>query len=288
MGVVNTTYTFQATDTITSAKMNNIIDQTTITGSAIDGTTLEVTGSGKLKIRSQGITSNELALESVKFEKLANSLIATTLDAVSSTTLATSQSIKDYVDTQIIYKPSITGTATFTKTTNNIFLTGVGLLSELTVGDVIEITGSTSNNKIFTVDVITDENNIIVNQAHANGTTSKALILENATANVTVTVLARWYNAPIGFGQDWVDVISNRATSTTYTNSTNRAITLALRGQQFNIYGQLYFYVNSLPISTDVHNASSFYVSVGGIIPKGAIYENQAAGVNVINWYELR
>lgn len=60
MGAVDTTYTFTATDTITSSKMNNIIDQTTITTDAIIGTTLEV-ASGKLKVRSAGITSNELA-----------------------------------------------------------------------------------------------------------------------------------------------------------------------------------------------------------------------------------
>jgi hypothetical protein len=64
MGAVDTTYTFTATDTITSAKMNNIIDQTTITTDAIIGTTLEV-ASGKLKIRSQGITSNEMGNNSV-------------------------------------------------------------------------------------------------------------------------------------------------------------------------------------------------------------------------------
>lgn len=64
MGAVDTTYTFTATDTITSSKMNNIIDQTTITGDAIFGTTLEV-ASGKLKIRSQGVTSNELAANAV-------------------------------------------------------------------------------------------------------------------------------------------------------------------------------------------------------------------------------
>ena len=64
MGAVNTTYTFTATDTITSAKMNNIIDQTTITSDAIFGTTLEV-ASGKLKVRAQGITSNELTANSV-------------------------------------------------------------------------------------------------------------------------------------------------------------------------------------------------------------------------------
>lgn len=64
MGAVDTTYTFQATDTITSSKMNNIIDQTTITSDAIFGNTLEVV-SGKLKIRSQGVTSTELASDSV-------------------------------------------------------------------------------------------------------------------------------------------------------------------------------------------------------------------------------
>ena len=64
MGAVDTTYTFTATDTITSTKMNNIIDQTTMTSDAIIGTTLEV-ASGKLKVRAQGITSNEMATGSV-------------------------------------------------------------------------------------------------------------------------------------------------------------------------------------------------------------------------------
>jgi hypothetical protein len=64
MGAVDTTYTFTATDTITSTKMNNIIDQTTITSDAIIGTTLEA-ASGKLKVRSAGITSNELATNAV-------------------------------------------------------------------------------------------------------------------------------------------------------------------------------------------------------------------------------
>ena len=64
MGAVDTTYTFTATDTITSTKMNNIIDQTTMTGDAIIGTTLEV-ATGKLKIRAAGITSNEMGSNSV-------------------------------------------------------------------------------------------------------------------------------------------------------------------------------------------------------------------------------
>jgi len=65
MGAVNTTYTFTATDTITSTKMNDIIDQTTFTDDAVFDTTLFV-ASGKLKVNAQGITSNELAANAVK------------------------------------------------------------------------------------------------------------------------------------------------------------------------------------------------------------------------------
>jgi hypothetical protein len=69
MGAVETTYTFQATDTITSTKMNNIIDETIMTGDAIFGTTLAI-ASNKLKVNSQGITSNELAENAVTSIKI--------------------------------------------------------------------------------------------------------------------------------------------------------------------------------------------------------------------------
>jgi microcystin-dependent protein len=61
MGVVNTTYTFTSTDTITSAKMNNIIDDTTFTSDAISGSTLQIVSPGKLAIAAGGITTNELS-----------------------------------------------------------------------------------------------------------------------------------------------------------------------------------------------------------------------------------
>lgn len=85
MGAVDTTYTFTANDTITSTKMNNIIDQTTITADAIVGTTLEV-ASGQLKVRSQGITSNELGANSVVTAAIANSNVTTAKIADSSIT----------------------------------------------------------------------------------------------------------------------------------------------------------------------------------------------------------
>ena len=95
MGAVDTTYTFTATDTITSTKMNNIIDQTTITTDAIIGTTLEV-ASGKLKIRSQGVTSNEIATGEVKTGAIADLNVTTAKiadAAITSAKLASSLSI---------------------------------------------------------------------------------------------------------------------------------------------------------------------------------------------------
>jgi hypothetical protein len=122
MGAVNTTYTFIPNDTITSTKMNNIIDETVITSDAISGTTLEVTGTGKLKIRSQGVTSNELAAGAVTYTKvqpissmtaLGNMTGSTDLISEipvlnendmasnSATALATQQSIKAYTETYV-------------------------------------------------------------------------------------------------------------------------------------------------------------------------------------------
>jgi len=74
MGVVNTTYTFSGTDTITSAKLNNIIDDTTFTSDAIQGTTLQVVSPGKLAVSAGGITSNELASGAVTQAKIASNV----------------------------------------------------------------------------------------------------------------------------------------------------------------------------------------------------------------------
>jgi hypothetical protein len=64
MGAIDTSYTFTATDVITSEKMNNILDQSTITATAIIGTTLAVT-TGKLSVAAGGIRANELAANAV-------------------------------------------------------------------------------------------------------------------------------------------------------------------------------------------------------------------------------
>jgi hypothetical protein len=75
MGAVNTTYTFTATDTITSTKMNNIIDETTMTSDAcLSGGGLEV-ASGKLSISANAINNSRLATNSVTSSNIVDGTI---------------------------------------------------------------------------------------------------------------------------------------------------------------------------------------------------------------------
>ena len=100
MGVVNTSYTFTATDTITSAKMNNIIDDTIMTGTAVSGSTLQVTPSGQLAVNSQGITSNELAAAAVTQTQIGANVAGTGPLCLASALVTTS--VPTGVDTKII------------------------------------------------------------------------------------------------------------------------------------------------------------------------------------------
>jgi hypothetical protein len=102
MGVVNTTYTFSGTDTITSSKLNNIIDDTTFTSDAIQGTTLQVVSPGKLAVNAGGITSNELASGAVTQAKLGTNVVGNGplifVNSIAGTTVATAVAVKITLD----------------------------------------------------------------------------------------------------------------------------------------------------------------------------------------------
>ena len=75
MGAIDTSYTFTATDVITSAKMNNILDQSTITSSAIFNNTLAVSTGGQLLVKAGGITANELGADAVTTTSILNASV---------------------------------------------------------------------------------------------------------------------------------------------------------------------------------------------------------------------
>jgi hypothetical protein len=90
MGVVDTTYTFNSTDTITSSKLNNIIDDTTFTNDAISGSSLQVVSPGKLAVAAGGITANELASGAVTQAKLGTNVAGNGPLVIASSLVATS------------------------------------------------------------------------------------------------------------------------------------------------------------------------------------------------------
>lgn len=76
MGVVNTTYTFGPTDTITSSRMNNIIDETFFDSSAVDNSTIAI-AANKLQVKTQGITSTQLADNAVTTGRITDLAVTT-------------------------------------------------------------------------------------------------------------------------------------------------------------------------------------------------------------------
>jgi hypothetical protein len=145
-GVVDTSHTFATNDVVTSTLLNNIIDQTLFTSDALSGGTLALV-SGKMKVATSGVTSNELAANAVTTSAIASSTSATSgvtyakmqyaanmkalgnvsgslgvvsevsiLDeddmvSDSATSLATQQSIKAYVDNKLVRGTAVATTS---------------------------------------------------------------------------------------------------------------------------------------------------------------------------------
>lgn len=135
------------------------------------------------------------------------------------------------VATDLSGKTIASGSATFTNSTNNIALTDIGVGVE--VGDVIQINGSTNNDTEFTIEFITDANNVVVNAAHAGKSRTVAPIgtkaLIDETATVTVTLLCKWFNAGDSTGMGRVDVSGDRIAGVEYFGVKNRKISASIR-----------------------------------------------------------
>lgn len=194
-----------------------------------------------------------------------------------------------------LFNPSITGTVSFNSTTNNIQLTNIVTSLGLEIGDVIQISGATDskNNSEFTVEVITDNNNIIVNQAHANKGTTKNIANRSGDTGVTVKLLAKWYNATNGLGQDWVNVTSSRIGGSIYPNNTNRSIkaSIAISLQKntdakFSLNGSLVVLIAALSGSVEGTEMNQIYSDIA--IKDTYSISNLSTGASIYSWWELR
>lgn len=191
---------------------------------------------------------------------------------------------KEYADTKVS-KPeliSITGTATFNGTTQNINLTNIGNIT-LAIGDVIEVAGTTNNNKLFRVESIIDNNNIVVNYEHRGTSTpipNKRLINETAS-NCTIKLYNRAKNAPLGQGCGWCTPASSRTAGVTYTAN----LTIVVSFSTTEVYMDLE--VDSIKVGF-----IDGYTSVGGtilaIIEKNSTYKMFGSFGSYSMYRELR
>ena len=187
----------------------------------------------------------------------------------------------------VVLQPSMAGSATLNGTANNtVQLTGIVTKLGLEVGDVIRIQYS-GYDKSHTVESITDDNSIIVNYEHAGNRANGSLKLPNTTASVTITRIAKWYNAPVGLGQAWVSVLNLRSQGTTYTNKTGRMIIATIvssGGSGVNTYASVDGAYFRNGVSGGV---SSAQMGVTLVIPNESTYVG--ANLNTLySWLELR
>lgn len=194
----------------------------------------------------------------------------------------TEKALKTFLDCENIM---ITGSATFNNTTNNITMTGIGSIT-LVVGDVIKISGTTNNNKLFTVESIVGNDEIIVNYEHRGTSTPiPPKRLKNETSLCTIKLYNRAKNAPLGQGQGWCIPASGRSKNTKYTNNTGREIAVAItfaaggNGTLLETDGipSLYFYGNT-----------TSYVPGFSIEGRESIYELRSSSGSISTWHELR
>lgn len=102
MSVLNPGTTFQNGEQLTADLLNDLVSQATFTDASIDNQSTEISGASII-VKDEGIIQSKIATGAVVFTKLAPAMVinSNTMSGASSTTLATSGSIKQYVDTSI-------------------------------------------------------------------------------------------------------------------------------------------------------------------------------------------
>ena len=131
MSVLNPGTTFSNGEQLTAAILNDLVSQATFTSASIDNQSTEISGASII-VKDEGIIQSKIAPGAVVFTKLAPAMVinSNTMSGASSTTLATSSSIKAYVDANIA-PPSIKAWCVFNPATfgTNAPLAGSGVTS---------------------------------------------------------------------------------------------------------------------------------------------------------------
>ena len=211
MPVINKGTALSNGEQLTADKLNDLLDLATFSPTATDSVSTFVNSSGQIAVLDGGIAANKLATNAVTttkilnanvtFAKLADVIDDDTMATATATTLATSESIKAYVDTFLGIKAHCVFDGTLTGT--NAPISGSGVTS---------VTRNSSGNWTINMSVEAPASTfacLASSQAKSNGTTNNAT---GAYSTSTTTVLVTREQAdgsgadgdtPISFAAIW-------------------------------------------------------------------------------------
>ena len=162
-----------------------------------------------------------------------------------------------------------TADATFTAIDNKILMSGIITELKLEAGDVIQfINASAQNNKPRTIESVPNDNTIIVNYEHCGARGNGALKLTDETIiDAEVKLLAKWFVAPSGLGQEAVNVTAFRLANTMYASHA-RAIAVSVYtsgAAEIKVNGLTLGYGNYFPL-VKVGRESAYKSSLAPIL----------------------
>lgn len=115
MAIINKGKSFANGEQLTADKLNQVIDNATFTTSAVDNVSTQLAGGAIIvkdggvttaKLNDSAVTTAKIADANVTFSKLTDVIDDDTMATASATKLATSESIKAYVDSAPNFTPS--------------------------------------------------------------------------------------------------------------------------------------------------------------------------------------
>jgi len=111
MPILSKGYTFTGTDTVTSTKLNNLVDAATFAAGCVDDTTTQLTG-GQIIVKNGGITPSKLSTGGPTWTTGSNLTVAGTL--TTGGTIATSNGLNVSGSVEINTNLSVDGTSLLT------------------------------------------------------------------------------------------------------------------------------------------------------------------------------
>lgn len=128
----------------------------------------------------------------------------------------------------------------------------------------------------------------------ANAASTYLSLATAASTYLTISSAAGTYqvaNATIGIAQTWTNVTGSRASGTTYTNSTGKAIQVVLYLQTNGASGSVSFAIGGVTIGSPTWGsvgAGNLPYDISAIVPNGQTYVLTVSAGSLVTWVELR